>query len=404
MSIDDLNRELEQRLRSSLHRQADAPSEHGHGADLADVFGRARRIRRRRTALVASAAAVAVVAVAVPAGVLLAGRDTSAPPHPVSTVSTVPTPAPTQTVSGAGLGGITMGAPTTLTYLDPTNVMHNGQPLPDRAAGGDLAHTAVSAFTPYHGGWLITYDTDRLVQVDAGGHVVRQGKGGTIVTTSDGMQTAWQIGQKVYAGIASGMSDGEASWQLTPSDGLVGYLSDGPVISDGSGYAVLTGPSSRHEVASDITPSAVSQAADAVGGVVGTVAKSDQQGALADAKSGTIYWRGAWRPMAFSPDGKYVGAIPVEDNGDPSAIAILDAHTGTVIARTPDLSSQIYLGKNMAWDGDRLVFDVAPADGQDEQALVSIDTHGRLEQVSPTVSNPNMDAFSGAAGFIFMTR
>ena len=400
MSIDD----LEQRLRSSLDHQAAHQSDHqsGHGADLADVFGRARRIRRRRTALVVSAAAVAVVAVAVPAGALLASRDTSAPPPPVSTVSPTPTPAQTPTASGPGLGGLPVGPQTRLTYLDPTGVMHNGQALPGGARSAD--GTPVSAFTAYHGGWLIAYAPDRLVQLDSTGHVVRQGKGGTIVTSSDGTQAAWQIGQTVSAGIASGMGEGETSWDLKPTEGLVGYLGAGPVVSGAQGYTILAGPDSLSDIDSAITPTTVSQPADAVGGVVGTVANDDQQGALADAETGELYWKGAWTPLSFSPDGKYVAAIPVVDNGDVSAIAILDAQTGTLIARTPDLSGQLYLGKNLAWDGDRLVFDVAPADLQDEQALVALHTDGRLEQVSPTLSTPNMDNFAGAGGFVFMTR
>jgi hypothetical protein len=400
MSIDD----LEQRLRSSLDRQAAGQS--GHGADLADVLDRARRIRRRRTALAVAAVAAAVVAVTVPAGVLVASHDTSAPPPPAGTVSTVPTPGPTTpapTASGAGLGGIAMGRPTTLTYLDPTGAMHHGQPLP----GGDAnqAGGRVSAFTPYHGGWLVAYDDSTMTQFGADGRSVADHPAGapatitaTITASEDGTQTAWQIGQDVYAGIASGMGDGQQHWTVGPSAGLLGFLDGGLVVSTGRGYTILTGPSSRSTIDSVITPTAVSQAAGAVGGVVGTVAQGDQQGALADAKSGAVYWTGSWKPLAFSPDGKYAAAIPVV--GDPSAIAILDARTGRVIARTPDLSKRLYLSGQLTWDGDRVVFGALGDPDVGRTALFALSLTGQVEQVSPTVARPG----NGYGGFVFMTR
>lgn len=412
MSIDD----LEQQLRSSLNRHASGQS--GPGADLADVFGRARRIRRRRTALVASAAAVAVLAVAVPAGVLVASRDTSAPPPPVSTVtpSTVPTPttggsrsavptpppsASATSASGAGLGGIAMGAPTTLTYLDPAGVMHNGQPLP----GGDYDDSGgqVSAFAPYHGGWLVAYDDLTLTQFGADGHSVTNhphGAPATITVSDDGMRTAWQIGQDVYAGISSGMGEGETTWHVKPTEGLVGYLDAGPVVSGGQGYTILTGPHARSTIDSAITPNTVSQAADAIGGVVGTVAAGDQQGALADAKTGAVYWKGSWAPLSFSTDGKYVAAIPAVDNGDASEIAILDARTGTLVARTAGITDQLHLTGQLAWDGDRVIFSAEGNPDFHRLALFALDTDGTVEQVSPTTTEQARVSF----GFVLMRQ
>lgn len=408
MNIDDLNRDLEQRLRSSLSRQADTQAGHrtghGHGADLADIFGRARRIRRRRAALIASVAAVAVAAIVVPAGVLMAARDTSAPPAPANTVTPTHSPAHTKASSLSGLDSIPMGPPTKLTYLDPAGAMHHGEDLP--AGDQDRARTSVSAFAPYHGGWLVAYDDMALAQYDANGNgdTEYRSTAPAIAVSDDGTRTAWQIGHQVYAGVSSGTGEAESHWQIKSTEGLIGYLADGPVVSDGTGYTVLTGPGLRQRIASTITPTTVSQAAAAVGGVVGTVAKGDQQGALADATTGAIYWKGDWTPLSFSSDGTYVAAVPAGDNGDPSAVAILDSRTGAVVARTPTLNEQIYLGKDMAWDGDHVVFDVAPAEGRDEQALVALHTDGRFERVSPTLSTPNMDTFAGAGGFVFMTR
>lgn len=419
MSIDDLERQL----RSSLDRQATGQS--GHGADLADVFVRARRIRRRRTALVTSAIAVAVVAVTVPSGVLLASRDSSAPPPPVATVSTTPTPvttpttpAPTAsggssgaasgtasgpasgTASGAGLGGFAMGTPTTLTYLDPTGAMHNGQPLP----GGDYNASGgqVSAFTPYHGGWLVAYDDSTLTQFSADGHSTTDHPGApaTIIASDDGTQTAWQIGRDVYAGLPSGMSDAEQHWTVGPSAGLLGFLGGGVAVSTGSGVRILTGPSTSTTVNTSVVPTVVSQTTDLIGGDVGTVAKDDQEGAMADGTTGAIRWHGPWTPLSFSPDGKYVAAIPVVDNGDPSAVAILDAQTGKVVARTPRLAKRLYLTGQVAWDGDRVVFSAEANPDIHRMALFALSRTGQVEQVSPTTTLKS----NGAFGYVFMTR
>lgn len=382
MSIDDLEREL----RSSLDRQAGG--QYGHGADMADVFGRARRIRRRRVALGAAVAVVAVVAVAVPVG-LVSTHDGGTVISPAGPVSPSPKPA------GPTLGTIAMGPATALTYLDPAGTMHNGQALPEQSAG----RTPVSAFAAYDGGWIVAYDTS-IVRFDSSGRSVAQGKGGAIVTTSDGARIGWQIGRTVYAADANGAGD-ESTWTVKGSEGLIGYLDAGPVVRSGAGYVVLTGSGSRKAIDSSITPTVASSAADVVGGVTGTPAKGDQQGALADARTGAVYWKGPWSPLRFSADGTYVAAVPVADNGDPSAIAILDARTGRVVARTPDLSKQVYLGWNLAWDGDRVVFAATSTTDPRRQALFALTLTGKVTQVSRTSTQkgPNGDS----SGFVLMT-
>jgi hypothetical protein len=412
MTSDRPTTELEQRLRATLgDHAADAT---GTGADLDDVFGRARRIRQRRAALVAGLAAVAIVAVAVPAGVLLGSHDASAP-APIGSESVVPTtttastapasssPATSSATSqpaGAGLGGLPIGKQTTLTYLDPTGTMHNDQALP----GGDKGSDPVTAFTPYHGGWIVFYDLT-MKQYDSSGAVVATGdQAANLVVSDDGTQTAWQTGRTVHTGIASGMGEGEQTIHLAADEGLVGFLGDGVAVSDGTGLRVLTGTDTSTTIATTVTPTVVSRSANLIGGVMGTPAQGDQEGAMADGTTGTVLWHNSWRPAAISQDGKYVAAVPVVDNGEPSAVAILDARTGAVVAQTPDLSGKFHLGLSLAWDDDRVVFAVAPADGQEKQALAALDTSGRLEQVSPTLATPTMDGFSGAGGYVFMTR
>lgn len=412
---------LEQRLRATLAREAS--NDDPRSPDLGDIVARAGGIRRAHHRRVGTAlAAAAVVAVVVPTAVVLGSHQGSQAPAPA--VSDTPTVSPSPSVApppstpptstpptspaasgstsapGSLLSTIPAGPTTTLTYLDPDGAMQNGPQLP----GGDYNQSGgeVSAFTPYHGGWLVAYDDSTLTQFTADGHSTTDHPGApaTIVASDDGLQTAWQVGQDVYAGIASGMSDAEQHWTVGPSAGLLGFLDGGPVVSTGQGYTVLTGPSSRSTVHAAIAPTAVSQAAGAVGGVVGTVAQGDQQGALADAKSGAVYWTGSWRPLAFSPDGKYVAAIPVVDNGDASAIAILDARTGKVIARTPDLSKQLYLSGQLTWDGDRVVFGALGNPDMHRTALFALSPTGQVEQVGPTVTRPG----NGYAGFVFMTR
>lgn len=417
-----MNDRLEEQLRSSLNRTADARPI--TGPDLGDVFGRARSIRRRRTAFVAGAAATAVIAVVVPTTVILSDDHgggsgltpaTSSPATSAPATSSPSTSGPStsgpsasastadETPRGLGIGGISIGEHTQYSYLDPQQHLHGGGSLSNAL----LKHggAALSGYTPYHGGWVLTYiDADWIMQVDGSGHVVREGRGDLVTTSSDGLRTAFQIGRTVYAGIASGMSDGEQVVHLAPDEALVGFLGDGIAISNGTGVTVVTSDGGRTGITDALVPTAVSQVGNLIGGVQGTPAAADQEGVMADGTTGDVLWHGEWQPMAFSQDGRYVAAVPVVDNGDPSAYAILDARTGAVLARTPaSIADRIYLGLRVVWESDdAILFQGFEASGEHRAALLRLTTDGLFNQASEPLAPVTTD--QGQISFVLMTR
>jgi len=408
-----MNDRLEEQLRSSLDRQAEARP--ATGPDLGDVFGRARRIQRRRTAIVTGVAAAAVLAVVVPTAIALGSGDhndhglapaTSSPSvsatTPVSPPSYVPTTRADDPTAGLGIGGLSIGSHTDWTYLDPQQRLHGGGTMPNTL----LKHggARLIAFTPYHGGWIVAYDDNWIIQADSTGAVVKEGRGGTLVTSSDGLETAFQIGRTVYAGIASGMSDGEQRIHLTANESLLGFLGAGVALTDGTSVRIVSGNGGATAVTDALFPTTVSLAGDLIGGVMGTPARGDQEGGVADGTSGAVLWHSSWRPMAFSPDGKYVAAVPVVDNGDPSAYAILDARTGALIARTPAaIADKVYLGWQVVWDTDsRIVFDGYEAGGERRSALLALTTDGLFDQASEPMTPVTTD--QGQIGFVLMTQ
>jgi hypothetical protein len=138
---DELARLLEDGLTREASRVAGAP------ISLEDVRGRARRIRRRRSALAVGGAA-AVVALMVPLGLVLGGALTSSEEPPVVDSPSVtraedPDEAlPTPSVTGeAGLvvDGLSTGAPPATGYLDEgVFVGPDGEELPSPAADAGI--------------------------------------------------------------------------------------------------------------------------------------------------------------------------------------------------------------------------------------------------------------------------
>ena len=412
-----MNDRLEDQLRSSLNRTADARPV--STPDLGDVFGRARTIRRRRTALVAGVAAAAVLAVVVPTAVIMRNDDgdrrgiVPSTPGPSSTATPTPVSPPSASIAtdapaGLGIGGLSIGEHSQWTYLDPQQHLHaDGATIPANLlthGGGNL-----TGFTPYHGGWILTYDDNTAAQVDSSGKIVRSGSGGAIALSSDDQQTAFEIGGVVYAGISTGMSEAEGSWKLKKGEYLAGYVGKGPIVTNGSGrYAILLPDGTRTEVASELDPAgiAASSQGELVGGTIGTPATT-YEGAVADAYTGKILWHNEWRPMAFSPDGTYVAAVPVGDNGDPETYAILDARTGTVVAEAPKaaIADKIYLGWQVVWEpsDDAILFQGFEAGSKQRAALLRLTLDGTFNQASEPLGTMPPDG-GAQRSFVLMSR
>jgi hypothetical protein len=174
------------------------------------------------------------------------------------------------------------------------------------------------------------------------------------------------------------MGNGGAQPLTAPKDSsLVGFMPDGPVVTDGSNSLTVLGTSGK-TIPLPLMPDAVSQTTGLVAGTTGTVAKGDMEGAVTDPKTGALLWHKAWWPHSFSDDGKYVLATPF-DNGDPSSYAILDARTGKVIAQTPKLKG-VYLGLQVGWDDDTAVFNAFG--GVTKEAILTLDLKGNLTRAT----------------------
>lgn len=383
-------------LRDTLRAKADQASIDLTVGDIRRQVA-ARRQARRRLAM--AVAAAAVVAVTVPTALVLRDEGAPAPtPAPTATPTTAPTAtpsstAPSPTPTATDLASVPRGKDPNVAYLR-AGVVHE----PGNATAQLPGQTGdVTQFTGYHGGWLVIDSTGQLVEYDNTGAVVLRSHQGdsSIAVSGDGMRTAFSVDGRVRMGITTGMGQGEQVWTTAGSPSLVGMLAEGPVVVDATGSKVLTANGTTRDLKlGGVLPTATSDAAGLVGGITGTVAKDDLRGAVADATSGTVLWRNAWRPLRFSADGRYVAAAPVADNGDPSAVAIVDARTGDLIARTPELHG-VSLPWQVAWDGDRVLFEAVGDRGR-QRALLALDVGGRLTRASDVAP-----AEPGSTGFEF---
>lgn len=379
----------------------------GHPLAFDDVRSAARRIRWRRRA-VAGAVAAVVVAVAVPvglgaAGTLTAGNPpiatrTSSPPSPSASPSLATTPSPTvtspkQPTQPAGTiplttVGIPKGAPPAIGYLQGRTLF--------RPDGGTDELGEYLSVTPYHGGWLATGPTHgemSVVTIDAQGKVVDTQPGSDrLAVSQDGTLTAWVTGAGrqtvVNRGIGSGMGNGEAHQSVQVPAGVpvapVGFVAGGSVV-----YAVGgVNPSVRvtdfggHDRALPglINARGTSESDDLVAGQISS-SNTGSCWEVRNVTSGAKLWGTCKFALGqFSQDGRYVfGTDAYGDGAGSGAVAILDAHTGKVVADFvhvggPDDQLAV---SGLAWEYDDTL--LAAASHQGSPNILRLTPDGRLE-------------------------
>jgi len=366
------NSPIEELLRDALSSRASAAP---LGPDRTSVIDRARSIRRHRRQGFAAVTAAAVVAVVVPVSLTVGNGDGTKNPGPANHTTK---PSPTQTAVPktpryTSLAQIPRGKDTALAYVGPDGTVHEDgtdTPLP----GGT---ESLTTFGEYRGNWVVQRDLKTQVY-DGSGKVIDAGPSNSIKYSSDRTQIAYQIDNTVFVSARSTMGNGGAQPLPAPKgSSLVGFLPDGPVVTDGSDSLTVLGPT-RKKLPLPLLPMAVSQSTGLVAGITGTPAQGNEEGAVTDPKTGALLWHNGWEPHAFSDDGKYVLATPF-DNGDPSSYAILDARTGKVIARTPKLKG-VYLGLQVGWDDDTAVF--TAFGGVTKEAILTLDLKGNLTRAT----------------------
>lgn len=367
-------------LRETLRAKAyDAP----HGPSLDHIRRRATRRTARRRVLVGLAAA-AVVAITVPTALLLRPSDGPGPaPSPSPSLTTspssgVPTP--------IGLETIPRGADPRVTYLQE-GVVHGPDGSTSRLPA---AATDVVAFTPYHGGWIVLDSVGGLTQYDNTGAEVRRSHDGesALAVSPDLMRTAFQLGGKILVGISSGMGEGETTHAVDPHARLVGFLGDRVVYAAGGTVRVVDDVGQESVVPGLSQAWATSPDGDLV---AGSGADQGDSIRVVSVSTGQVLWnRAGWFAAAFSPDGRYLAAYRTATGGDFETVAILDAHTGAVVAtsRTPGLPA--LPSPPTAWEaGDRLLI---PYRGGSSWALLRLSAGGAVDRATEVVTGTSETA------------
>jgi hypothetical protein len=376
-------------LRSTLRDKAQT----AHSTLTLDDVRRGADARRRhagrRTALLAAAGVV--VAIGAPTAFLLRPSDNAPSPAPSPTppASTVPSATPKV------LQAIAQGRAPGITYLQDGTV-HFGDGsttrLPDPKA-------PVSAFTSYHGGWLVATGggEDRVRWYDNTGARASDGPGiGIFAVSEDGTQTAYAQSGAIHIGISSGMGEGEqtvsgrGALELWP----VGFLRGGALVYQaGENHVAVIGGGTLPGMS---IARAVSAEADLVAG-------EDRDGnTLVLTGSGHVAWTSkTWAVWQFSPDGRYASATDSPTGGDFSAVAILDARTGHVVAQHPLLANGISVDGHPLMDDDGSLL-VPATDGNTlEQTVLRLDREGTLTRATEVFAQ---DPASDSSFVVFATR
>lgn len=387
-------------LRETLRTKADTAS---IDLTLDDVRRGARRRLGRRRATVALVAAAVLAAVAIPTAALL--RDEGGPgpaPAPTrppsTTLSTAPpsaTPSTAPPASRHVLESIPQGRPPGITYLQD-GIVHLGQggttPLPAGTA-------PVNAFTGYHGGWLVATGSggpNRVAWYDGAGTKKSEGAGlGMFAVSEDGTRTAYPQADAIHIGITSGMSGAE---QTVPGKAdevwPVGFLrGDALVYQAGPGTVAVLG---GHALPMLSMARSVSATDDLVAG-------EDAGGkTVVVTGSGTVRWTSTtWTVWGFSTDGKYAAATNTATGESLSAIAILDAHTGRVVAQHDLPGAGVGIGPAPVMDVDGSLL-IAATDGNTlGETVLRLDADGTMTRATKVFP---LDGSSDSTYVIFATR
>ena len=393
MNDDDL-------IRTALAERAEATPT--HPTPMSDIRGNARMMQRRRWVTTGLAAAAAVAVVAVPAAVLLPGRDRAAGPADTSTTGasdspTAPSSAPTSTGwNGNDLADLPLGRPPGIDYVDgDTYTGIAGDRTTDPVIKG------ATAVVPTRGGLLVSkQDATGLAQpagiqdvwmVDGNGSQ-RLGVGSPrFALSADGVESAWWLASddqlsgpgQLYAGVLNTMGEQGAVPLSTPAHRIidpVGFLPQGTVVTDWSGD---TSHRRAEVIGTDGTITPIDGLAQANGvdeshGLVSGRLADGEDGGVVDTQ-GQVLWHCGCFPGQFSEDGNYVVAwFPMD--GFVDTLAILDAQDGHTVAETG-----ISGAADVAWDGDSLLTVVNAADGQ---AIVRLTTDGTVTRATPIRQHP----------------
>lgn len=387
-------------LAGELTRQLHAQVDQWHNAPLTldDVQGKARTIRRRRTALTSGIAAVAVLAVLLPAGLVLDGPGADRPsPAPSPTEAVTPTPNPDGTFP------LTLDA--TEGEVPATGYLTlDSQQFVTRSGRFDVPGH-IMQIAPYDGGWVGIRAGDyqptgaQVVVLDADFQEVSAVLGGSaLAISSDGSRVAWveARGNGDDWTVVNAPTDGgeQIRTPVRPYTQVEGFLADDAVATShfenpdaGTSFGQAT---PKGEL--DAIPLAGYQYVGGVSEASGLVA--GQTKFLGDSTCSEVRRTDPVQPQLvfetcdyllsaqFSPDGRWlIGYATYSDLGSPT-LAILDAATGDPVVEYVSSRSQADAAVVHAavWEDDDTVIAVVEQGGQ--QAVLRLEADGVATRVS----------------------
>ncbi|HEX6151059.1 hypothetical protein [Nocardioides sp.] len=398
--MNDTPQGLPRELSRQLHAQVDATFDHGDGAPLTldDVKGKARSIRRRRTALAAGVGAAAMLAVILPAGLALddPGNNRPSPAAPSPSEAVEPTPNPDGTFP------LTLDVPEG--EVPRTGyIAGDARQLVTPDATFDLPGDFLQ-IAPYDDGWVgirgggyrplgyqvVVLDSD-LQELSA------VSSNASLAISADGSRVAW-VEARGNGGdwtvVNAPVDGGEPMRTPTSANAQVeGFIAPDTVAV--SHFDEATGDTSYGQAGPDGEFDAIPfEGFQRVGGVTevtGLVA--GQTEFRGDSTCSEVRNTDTAQPRlvletcdhqlgAFSPDGRWlIGYATYFDLGSPT-VAILDAATGDPVveyasSRKPAESAVVMAA---AWEDDDTVVAVVEQGG--EQAVLRLEADGTATRVS----------------------
>jgi hypothetical protein len=385
-------------LTGELTRQLHAQVDQWHNAPLTldDVQGKARTIRRRRTAVTSGIAAAAVLAVIVPVGLTLGDGTNRPAPAPSPTQGVEPSPNPDGTFP-LTLDVPEGDVPTTgfIAFDDQQLVTPDGAfDLP-----GDFFQIA-----PYDGGWVGIRGGDypptghQLVVLDAElQELTAVPASAGLAISSDGSRVAWIEARgngDDWTVVNAATDGGEQIRTPTSADTAVeGFLAEDAVAT--SHFDEATGETFYRQAGPDGELDAIPldgyQRVGGVSEVTGLVAgqtefrgdSSCSEVRNTDTAQPRLVFKTCDHQMgAFSPDGRWlIGYATYFDLGSQS-LAILDAATGDPVvefvgSRKPAEAAMVH---SAVWEDDDTVVAVVEQGGR--QAVLRLEADGAATRVS----------------------
>jgi hypothetical protein len=385
-------------LTSELSRQLHAQVDDWHHAPLTldDVQGKARTIRRRRSAMTTGIAAVAVLAVLVPAGLVI---DDPGSPRP-SPAPSPPTEAIEPTPNEDGSFRLTLDVPEG--EVPATGFLSQGELVTPNGTidlPGDFVQLA-----PYDGGWVGIRAGDlpplgaQVVILDADLQELSAVASATsLVISPDGSRVAWieAAGNEGDWTVVNAPTDGgdQIRTPTQPNTQVEGFIADDTVATSffddttGETFYYQAGPDGEF----DMIPFDGYQSVGGVSPVTGRVA--GQTKFLGDSTCSEVRRTDQTQELLvqetcdyqlgeFSPDGRWIiGEASYYDLGSPT-LAILDATTLQPVVEYVSSRKQADAAvvHAAAWEDDDTVLAVVEQGGQ--QAVLRLEADGTATRVS----------------------